>query len=105
MPDAAQVEKLVRELIATGTMWPETVDDLERFVKEAQAGSLSPDDENYLVALHAKSVHGASAESTSGDAATETAVDWKSRAERAEARVSELEAELQALRGSSPPQR
>ena len=32
------VEKLVGELVATGTLWPETAADLQRFVEEAKAG-------------------------------------------------------------------
>jgi hypothetical protein len=53
---AERVEQLVGELKATGTLWPETVADLERFVGEARAGTLWQDDLNYLVALHAKIV-------------------------------------------------
>jgi hypothetical protein len=51
---AETVERLVNELIATGTLWPETQADLERFVAEAKAGTLWADDYNYVVALHAK---------------------------------------------------
>ena len=51
---AETVERLVRELVATGTLWPETQADLERFVEEAKAGTLWADDYNYVVALHAK---------------------------------------------------
>ena len=54
---AETVERLVQELIATGTLWPETQADLERFVAEAKAGTLWADDYNYVVALHAK-IHG-----------------------------------------------
>lgn len=48
------VEKLVNELIGTGTLWPETVADLQGFVADAKAGTLWADDLNYLIALHAK---------------------------------------------------
>ena len=51
---AELVERLVSELVATGTLWPETKADLERFVAEAKAGTLWTDDLNYLIALHAK---------------------------------------------------
>jgi hypothetical protein len=50
----AQVETLVSELRATGTMSAEQVADIERFVADAKAGSLWEDDLNYLIALHAK---------------------------------------------------
>ena len=93
MTDAAEIERLVRELIATGTMWPETIADLERFVTEAKAGTLSPDDESYLIAFHAKSVLGADAVA----AAAEPEQDWRARAERAEARVAELEDQIRIL--------
>ena len=52
------VEKLVGELVATGTLWPETAADLQRFVEEAKAGTLWADDLNYLIALHAKVING-----------------------------------------------
>jgi hypothetical protein len=91
--DAARIETLVRELIATGTMWPETIADLERFVEEARAGTLSRDDEDYLVAFHAKSVLDAAPD----DSAAQPAEDWRARAERAEARVAELEDQIRIL--------
>lgn len=93
MADAAQVETMVRELIGTGAMWPETIADLERFVMEAKAGTLSADDESYLVAFHAKNVLGADAVAVSAEAEE----DWRGRAERAEARVAELEDQIRIL--------
>jgi hypothetical protein len=50
----AEVERLVGELRATGTMSSEQVADVERFVADAKAGTLWADDLNYLIALHAK---------------------------------------------------
>jgi hypothetical protein len=50
----AEVERLVSELRATGTMSDEQIADVERFVADAKAGTLWSDDLNYLIALHAK---------------------------------------------------
>lgn len=63
------VEKLVGELIATGTMWPETQADMQRYVEEAKAGTLWADDLNYLVALHAKVVLNAEPQDSADEAA------------------------------------
>ncbi len=98
--DAAVVERLVRELIATGTMWPETIEDLERFAAEARAGTLSRDDYDYLVAFHAKSVlssaPGSEALADAGEFASQQwsdrLRDAEERAERAERRLADLEA-------------
>jgi hypothetical protein len=59
----AEVERLVAELRATGTMSAEQIADIERFVADAKAGTLWADDLTYLTALHAK-VTGAPAPET-----------------------------------------
>ena len=86
---AAEVERLVAELKATGTLWPETVSDLERYVEEAKGGSLWEEDYSYLVALHAKVVNGEAADGQP-IAPELTAAEWRERAERAESRFEEL---------------
>lgn len=94
MTDAVQVETMVHELIATGAMWPETIADLERFAAEAKAGTLSAEDERYLVAFHAKNVLDAPAPDA---VEADLPEDWKARAERAESRVAELEEQIRML--------
>ena len=54
-----QVEALIKELLATGSMNEDTTADLNRWAAEAAAGTLHPDDVAYIEALHAK-VTGAS---------------------------------------------
>jgi hypothetical protein len=49
-----QVDALIRELIATGTMNEDTLADLQRLLADYEAGKLDPDDEVYLRALHAR---------------------------------------------------
>jgi|GEM_PF-874318 len=53
-PGGVDVDALVNELIATGEMNAETVADLERIRADHLAGSLHPDDTDYLVAFHAR---------------------------------------------------
>jgi hypothetical protein len=90
MTDTARVETMVRELIATGAMWPETI------VEGAKAGNLSAEDERYLVAFHAKNVLDAPVPDA---VVLESSEDWRTRAERAETRVAELEEQIRALTG------
>lgn len=84
-----QVERLVAELKATGTLWPETVADLERYVEEARAGTLWEDDYTYLVALHAKVVNGETPDGQPVEPEL-SADEWKARAERAERMFHEI---------------
>ncbi len=49
-----QPDQLVAELLARGDMNDETVIDLNRMLETWRAGSLDPDDEAYLRALHAR---------------------------------------------------
>ena len=49
-----QVDALIKELLATGSMNEETTADLNRWLEESAAGTLDPDDAQYIAALHAK---------------------------------------------------
>lgn len=91
-----QVEALIKELLATGSMNEETTADLNRWAGEAAAGTLHPDDAAYIEALHAK-VTGAPLPDAIETVAAEpihidglTIEDWRDRALRAEAELAQL---------------
>ena len=91
-----QVEALIKELLATGSMNEDTTADLNRWAAEAAAGTLHADDAAYIEALHAKLSGEPLAEDTPA-APTEpvrldglTLEDWRDRALRAEAELAQL---------------
>lgn len=91
-----QVEALIKELLATGSMNEETTADLNRWAAEATAGTLHPDDAAYIEALHAK-LTGAPMPEEIAAAPVEPArldglsiEDWRDRALRAEAELAQL---------------
>ena len=91
-----QVEALIKELLATGSMNEETTADLNRWALEATAGTLHPDDAAYIEALHAK-LTGAQLPDVAETVAAEpvhidglTIEDWRDRALRAEAELAQL---------------
>lgn len=51
LPDT---ERYVAELLARGDMNADTVADLNRILAEARAGTVHPDDLDYLAALHGR---------------------------------------------------
>ncbi len=94
-----QVEALIRELLATGSMNEDTTADLNRWLAESAAGTLHPDDAEYIAALHAK-LTGApvaeTVENTPEPARIDglTLEDWRDRALRAEAELAALKASV-----------
>lgn len=62
------VERLVSELMASDELRDDTRNDLSRFLADARAGCLHPDDLTYLSALHARIVgaHGHSSQTITG---------------------------------------
>lgn len=50
----AEFERLVMDLLGTGAMRDDTASDLHRFLAEARAGQLHPDDLAYVQALHSR---------------------------------------------------
>ncbi len=102
-----QIDQLIKELIATGTMNDDTVADLNRMLGEFEAGKLDPDDEVYLRALHAR-LTGAPPREAEASAAEADRVDgltiseWRERALRAEAEAAELRDLLAAGKTASP---
>jgi hypothetical protein len=89
-----QVDALIRELIATGTMNEDTLADLQRLLADYEAGKLDPDDEVYLRALHARltNVPQPPAEPEPEDEQLDglTLAGWRDRALAAEAELAAL---------------
>lgn len=98
-----QTDALIKELLATSGMNEDTAADLQRLLAEFEAGTLAPDDAAYIAALHAR-LTGAPLDEPElepepiADPRLDglTIADWRDRALAAEA-------ELSALRASSPP--
>ncbi len=91
-----QVEALIKELLATGSMNEETTADLNRWAEEAAAGTLHADDAAYVEALHAKLTGGPMPEEIVDTPAEPARLDglsiedWRDRALRAEAELAQL---------------
>lgn len=90
-----QVDALIRELIATGTMNEETLADLQRLLADYEAGKLDPDDEVYLRALHARLTNAPAPLPADLEPAEErleglTLAEWRARALAAEAELAAL---------------
>lgn len=91
-----QVEALIKELLATGSMNEDTIADLNRWLEEAGNGTLHPEDADYIAALHAR-VTGAPPVEDSDAGASEPArldglslEEWRDRALRAESELAQL---------------
>lgn len=91
-----QVDTLIRELIATGTMNDDTLADLQRLLADFEAGKLDPDDEVYLRALHARltNVPATEPEAVVDDSKLDglDIAQWRDRALAAEAELANLKA-------------
>lgn len=91
-----QVEALIKDLLATGSMNEDTTADLNRWADEAAAGTLHPDDAAYIEALHARTTGAELPEITESTSAGPpridglTIEDWRDRALRAEAELAQL---------------
>lgn len=91
-----QVDALIRELIATGTMNEDTLADLQRLLADYEAGKLDPDDEVYLRALHARLTNVPLQPAAEVEAADEerldglTLAEWRERALAAETELATL---------------
>lgn len=91
-----QVEALIKELLATGSMNEDTTADLNRWAAEAAAGTLHPDDAAYIEALHAKVTGAPMTEEIAAPQAEPARLDglsiedWRDRALRAEAELAQL---------------
>jgi polyhydroxyalkanoate synthesis regulator phasin len=102
--DAASVEKLVGDLIDTGTMSAETTAELSRMRDEARAGTLDPDDRDYLEALHRRLLSSAPEPEKEAAEDLREALDAAiARAEAAEAEAQDLRAQIAALRAAAAP--
>ena len=89
-----QIDQLIKELIATGSMNEDTLADLNRLLAEFEAGKLDPDDEVYLRALHARLTNAPMPEPASASLPDRldghTIAEWRDRAIAAEAEVQAL---------------
>lgn len=106
--DAVAVERLIDELVATGQMNEDTLADLERIRAEWKAGTLHPDDGDYVLALHRRILDAPAV--VEEIEATEAVEDLRgqldaalARAEAAEAEVARLRLEIETLRAGQAP--
>lgn len=100
------VDALVNELIALGTLDDTTVTELKAMQEAAAAGTLDPDDEAYVRALHTRLTGAPTAEAATDSAGAEARLDghsieeWRDRALRAEADLADLRDQLAAAPGT-----
>ena len=91
-----QVDALINQLLATGTMSEETTADLNRWLAEFNAGTLHADDAAYVEALHAKLTGAPLPEVETATPAEPARLDglsiedWRERALSAEAELAAL---------------
>lgn len=92
------VDALIRDLLASGQMNEDTATDLNRMLAEFEAGTLDPDDADYIRALHAKLTDTPLSEpGIEAEPAAEPSLDgltiaqWRERALAAESRLADLE--------------
>ena len=93
-----QIDQLIKELIATGSMNDDTLADLNQMLADFEAGKLDPDDEVYLRALHAR-LTGAPPPEPEPEPETalldgRTIDEWRERALAAEAEAATLREQL-----------
>lgn len=101
-----QIDQLIRELIATGTMNEDTLADLNRMQTDFESGKLDPDDEVYLRALHARLTSAPMPELEEIAPEPEridghTIAEWRERALKAEAQAAALRHQLASESGGS----
>lgn len=90
-----QVDALIKELIATGTINADTLVELNRMLADFEAGKLDPDDEVYVRALHARLTNLPQAEPEPASETPEridghSIAEWRERALKAEAELAVL---------------
>ena len=91
-----QPDQLVAELLARGDMNDDTTLELNRILNEWRDGKLDPDDEAYLVALHARMMNLTPEPEEIAPAAPSrldglTIEEWRERALRAESELAQIE--------------
>jgi hypothetical protein len=91
-----QPDQLVAELLARGDMNDDTTLELNRILADWRTGTLHPDDEAYLVALHARLMNLAPEPVDATPASLPrldglTIEEWRDRALKAEAELAQLE--------------
>ena len=92
-----QPDQLVAELLARGDINDDTTLELNRILNEWRAGTLHPEDEAYLVALHARIMNltpepDAPIPVTVPDRLEGLSIEeWRERALRAESELAQIE--------------
>lgn len=91
-----QPDQLIAELLARGDMNDETVVDLNRMLEAYKAGTLDPDDETYLRALHGRILNlPPEPENVAPPPALRldglTIEEWRDRALKAESDLAQIE--------------
>jgi hypothetical protein len=90
-----QPDQLVAELLARGDMNDETTLELNRILEDWRAGKLDPDDQAYLVALHARLMNVTpdpeDIAMPAGRLDGLSIEEWRDRALKAEAQLAQLE--------------
>ncbi|RYE07594.1 MAG: hypothetical protein EOP22_17080 [Hyphomicrobiales bacterium] len=91
-----QPDQLVAELLARGDMNDDTTLELNRILNDWRESKLDPDDESYLVALHARMMNlSAEPDEAIGQLPSRldglTIEEWRERALRAEAELAQIE--------------
>jgi hypothetical protein len=91
-----QPDQLIAELLARGDMNDETVVDLNRMLEGYRSGTLDPDDDAYLRALHGR-IFEVAPEPSDSPAASPLRLDgltieeWRDRALEAEGELAQIE--------------
>ncbi len=91
-----QVDTLIRDLLATGQINEDTTAELNRMLADYAAGSLDPEDADYVAALHARVLSTPSEVTDESEDRVEarleglTIAEWRERALRAEEELAAL---------------
>lgn len=101
-----QIDQLIKELIATGTINQDTLVELNRMLADFESGKLDPDDEVYLRALHARLTNAPllAPEETVAEVDRidgHSIAEWRERALKAEAEAAALRDQLASESTSS----
>ena len=106
----SDIQHKLAQLLASNAVSAETKQDLRGFEDDLGNGRLDSKDQDYILALHRRLLSGERDDASAAPPDEETGtIDWKeraaaerSRAERAEARVKQLEERLADIERKDP---